>query len=613
MSTTLALLLQITAANGAAGVLTSLKRSLVDAGRLGKENAAHFDAMTRSLQRAGNAFAASLYLNGKLRPGVQAAADLEEAMNRVKGNIAQTGDKTDDLAGKLRKVRETAREVSKVMPYSAKEVVDIQGALLKSGVDLNAVAGARGAAYSAAGLASVSGVAPGEVGDLLARVGKQYDFKPEDYKSAADLLMKGEAASPGSLQELMYSLKQSGATAKLLGISFKDSVTMSAAMSPLGLEAGTAINRYVLDSAGLTKHQREAMLKLGLAKMHDGKFENLLYRNGKYIGLDAENAMVREKLGGVGNDQVKLKLAHDIWGQEGMRAALMVGTGNDIFADMQKQMNLSLGLEERMRISMDGFNMATKAAAGTVQTLLATAFTPVLAKASALANKVNDIADAGAQWLDKNPLGNNLVAAGVGGLAAGVAGYGAWHLAKGGLSGMKMLKGLAGTGAGIATGKAVEAATGVKPVFVTNWPEGLGGGMAGVTGVGAGVGAAGMGAAAGGLAGTKVATGMRALWLMARALPLAAWGTMGAAGLATAGTAVGVAGAAGYGAGSLINKTMLEGTDLGEKIGGTIAMILSRYFDNQDASRALALNLSIDGEQLAAAVNRRNERSARRN
>ena len=76
MSTTLALMLQITAANGAAGVLNGLKKSLVDMGRLGKETAGHFDSMTRCLQRAGNAFAASLYINSKLKPGVQAAADL---------------------------------------------------------------------------------------------------------------------------------------------------------------------------------------------------------------------------------------------------------------------------------------------------------------------------------------------------------------------------------------------------------------------------------------------------------------------------------------------------------------------------------------------------------
>ena len=299
MSTTLALLLQITASNGAAGVLNALKNSLVDVNRLSKEANQHFKEMSQHLARAGTGFAASMYLKGKLEPGVAAAANLEEALLNVKGNIAQIGDKADDLATKLQRVRDTGREVSKVMLFSATQVVEIEGALLKSGVDLDAVTGpkgksSQGAAYAAAGLASVSGVDPAQVGDMLARIGKQQGFKQEDYRSAADLLMKCEAASPGTLQELLYSLKQSGFSAAALGVSFKDQVTMASALAPLGLESGTAINRYILDSAGLTKHQREAMVQLGIGSLApDGKFRNNLFKDGKYIGLEAENVSVR--------------------------------------------------------------------------------------------------------------------------------------------------------------------------------------------------------------------------------------------------------------------------------------------------------------------------------
>ena len=610
MSTTLALMLQITATNGAAGVLNSLKKSLADAGRLSKDAAHHFDDMTRSLQRAGNSFATAFALKRTMQPGIKAAADLEESMLRVKGNIAQVEDKADDLAAKLKQVRDTGREVSKVMPFSAKEVVDIQGSLLKAGVDLNSVVGSRGAAYAAAGLATISGVAPGEVGDLLARVGKQYDFKPEDYKPAADLLMKGEAASPGSLQELLYSLKQSGATSKLLGVSFKDSVTMAAAMAPLGLEAGTAINRYILDSSGLTKHQRESMVKLGLARMHDGKFENLLYKNGKYIGLEAENAMVREKFAGIQNDQVKMKLAHDIWGQEGMRAALMVGAGQDIFGDMAKQMQESLGLEERMKIVMDGFNSSAKAAAGTVQTMLATAFDPALAKATKLANIVNDLADSAAKGMDTHPTVTNLLAAGGTALTVGAAGYGVWNLLQGARSGLRMLKG-AGAPGGIA-GKMAAGAAGGTHVFVTNWPSGmLGPGeslkqkLASRTGDALGT----AGAAAGGTSLAK-RYGLRALGV--------------SAGLAIAPLA------AIYGASEWAGETSHDQERVGG-IHGAFSDPLKRFlgmfgFDkdreieerrrkNRDEldGGGQTINIQIDGRTVASVVNDHNARQAKRN
>lgn len=469
-STTLALMLQITAANGASGILQRLKQNVLDLRDTSKEASRHFDSMTKSLANAGKSFAVGFYLKNKIEPGIKAAADLEEAMNNVKGNIAQIGDKTEDLAAKLKQVRDTGREVSKVMPFSATEVVNIEGSLAKAGVDISAIAGPRGAAYAAAGLASVSGTDPNEVGDMLARIGKQYDFKPTEYKSAADLLMRGEAASPGNLQEVMYSLKQFGATAKLLHVSFKDSVTMAAAMAPLGLESGTAVNRFILDSSGLTKQQRESMIKLGLARMHSGKFENLLYQNGHYIGLDAQIKMMRGAFAKVPQDQVKVKLAHDIWGQEGMRAALMAGTGDNIFENMKTQMDQSLGLEDRMKIKMDGLNMAAKAAAGTIQTLLAQSFDPALSKATALANKVNDIADKGASNLSNHPDANKAVAYAGAGVVAAAMGYGIYQAGKSLLHGAALIKELAKNGGKKGVGKALLGAAGGTPVFVTNWP-----------------------------------------------------------------------------------------------------------------------------------------------
>jgi TP901 family phage tail tape measure protein len=474
MSTTLALLLQITASNGAAGVLTALKNSLVDVNRLSKEANQHFADMTRHLANAGKGFAGALYLKGKLEPGVTAAGNLEEAMLNVKGSIAQVGDNADDLAKKLQRVRDTGREVSKVMPFSATEVVQIQGALLKSGVDINAVTGAHGAAYAAAGLATISGVAPADVGDMLARIGMQNHFKPQDYASAADLLMKGEAASPGSLQELLYSLKQSGFSAAALGVSFRDQVTMASALAPLGLESGTAINRYMLDSAGLTKHQREAMVNLGLGSLApDGKFQNHMFKDGKYIGLEAENALVRSAFDRVkGGDQAKMQLAHAIWGQEGMRAALGVaGIGGqaDLFGEMRKQMDLSLGMKERMDIRMGGLNMSKLAASGTAQTALAQLFEPVLKTLAAAANRFNDLADGFAKWLANHPTANKALAYGGGALVAGGAAYGLVNLIKAASSGAAFVKSLASSASGIAQGMAVQAATGVTPVFVTNW------------------------------------------------------------------------------------------------------------------------------------------------
>ncbi|NLT22613.1 MAG: phage tail tape measure protein [Syntrophorhabdus sp.] len=115
-----------------------------------------------------------------------------------------------------------------------------------------------------------------------------------------------------------------------------------------------------------------------------------------------------------------------------------------------------------------------------------------------------------------------------GGIAALGAGYAAYRF--GGPLAKKLLGRLGGSAAGIAEGKAVEATTGVTPVFVTNWPAG------------------GLGGAASDIPGASKAGS-----LIKKALPFAgkglAWLTGGAGALAsTAGLAAAASGTALYSA-----------------------------------------------------------------
>lgn len=84
----------------------------------------------------------------------------------------------------------------------------------------------------------------------------------------------------------------------------------------------------------------------------------------------------------------------------------------------------------------------------------------------------------------------------------------------------------------------------------------------------------------------------------------------GAGALATAGVAG--AGAVGLGIGYGINKAGFDGSDSQHTLGGVIAQILAN-FGNEDAQRALEINLHLDGEQIATVVNKRNSRTASRN
>lgn len=138
-----------------------------------------------------------------------------------------------------------------------------------------------------------------------------------------------------------------------------------------------------------------------------------------------------------------------------------------------------------------------------------------------------------------------------------------------------------GLGAGVATGKALEAAAGVTPVYVTNWAEMNGGGAGGV------------GAAAAGAAGGT-----------AMARMLAAGRMLGGVGLAAAG---------GWAVGSLISKA-IEGTAVSNVIGRGIAKTLA-FFGNQDAATAVRQEYEVQKaarsqpDQAASALERAIRRS----
>lgn len=155
-------------------------------------------------------------------------------------------------------------------------------------------------------------------------------------------------------------------------------------------------------------------------------------------------------------------------------------------------------------------------------------------------------------------------------LAGGAALAGGTLLA--GRYGGKALKALAGkfggVGVGVATGKALEQAAGVMPVYVVNMPGG---------GFGDSAAGAALGGAAGGAVFSKAKT---ALAMLLGAPSLGAIRMMGAGAMSTAGAGVVAAGAAGYAAGTLINKgidaTITKALGREASIGTLIADLVER-------------------------------------
>lgn len=174
-------------------------------------------------------------------------------------------------------------------------------------------------------------------------------------------------------------------------------------------------------------------------------------------------------------------------------------------------------------------------------------------------------------------------------IAGGAAG--ALGIAAAARYGGKAIKGLAGkfggVGVGVATGKALEEAAGVTPVFVVNMPDG--GGLGGTLGT--------VDKLAGDIGGPKVFSKLKTTLALLGGAPLSALPSFGAGAMAMSAGAVVGAGAAGYGAGTLINDYLLTssgplgsdiGASIGDAIGSAIAHIISPF--SEEARNAIATN-----------------------
>lgn len=270
-------------------------------------------------------------------------------------------------------------------------------------------------------------------------------------------------------------------------------------------------------------------------------------------------------------------------------------------ADLDTQRGVMALLSGKGLGDIANFEQQIKNAGGTLERDVSTAAANAADQASRLKNTLREAAEGFARplndsisrsikfLLDSKDKGGMGLSGGTiaGGAAIGALGvYGLSRMLPGIVG--KMVGRTGGLAAGVAEGKALQAAAGVTPVYVTNWSEMNG---SGGSGLGAAVGGAG---AVGVLAKLRNMAGIAAL--MGNA-PLGVLAGAGAGGLATMAGGVGLAGAAGYGIGTGIYKLGLEGNSAGDFIGESIAKVLAT-FGNEDAQRAVAVTEALKNSKV---------------
>lgn len=265
--------------------------------------------------------------------------------------------------------------------------------------------------------------------------------------------------------------------------------------------------------------------------------------------------------------------------------------------DLDTQRGLNQLLSGNTLMKVEQFAREIENAGGTLDRDLNRALSNADDQARRLKNTLRDAADDFARpfkWATEK--GVKLLLDEEGGLGLGgwgLAGTGAALLAGGYAAkrfGGPMLNRIVGgagsLGAGVATGKALEAAAGITPVYVTNWPGGGGIGDAGAAAVGAMLGGRAAGAA-------RVFGGWRAGAAIIAGTPLKNIATLGVGGVAGAAAGVAGAGLAGYGIGSAIYSAIDE-TAFADKLGSAIAHALA-FLGNDNARQAIKARDEFEG------------------
>lgn len=433
-------------------------------GNLGKQaNRAseQFSKMRSNLAKGLGAAAAGYGAAKGMSLGVAKAASLQQALTRAKMELADANLNAEELDKKLARVRKTAVLVSSNMPNSAEDLVDIQTSLLKGGLSLKDLE--TGAASAVASLAALENSDAKAMGDSMARVGAQFHLGGKEYKTAADWLLKISSSGSTSVEKLLYGLRLAGASASTLNVPLADTLTSLTQLAPLGEMAGSSLNGFLRGVKGNTPAAEKAMKKLSLSFFDEGSF----------VGMDESIKRLKKALKKITSDKEKAQLLQTLFGDEGGRAAATFVKAKESFKELEKIAHKKIGLDGRIAIWSKDLNAAMAKLGGTLDSTMASAFNPSLSILTKITDFTNSATGSLGEYLEANKevakYGNIALA----GVAGGALVYGGSRILEGGYHGVKGLalkagKSGLGTGLGVAKGKALEATTGVTPLYVTN-------------------------------------------------------------------------------------------------------------------------------------------------
>jgi TP901 family phage tail tape measure protein len=514
----------------------------------------------------------------KLEVAVDLAAEMQQTVAYVRadmGGLARNTKLSEEaLDGFTRKAFQTEAWT----PFGEEELIRVQGQLKKLGVSLEDINKKGGAGEATASLARVLDMPLQTAGENLPLIAKNFKVAGDGYMGLADDIQRAASLIPESAREgFLQGLIKAAPVATEVKRPKEEIIALTAELARMGIvgpQAGIGIRKFLL----------------GASKIKDFKdAHGQLKSTGEIIDT------LNRKLAGKGEADKMMILAkafdprsiNVILGLMDSREAGEKG----IAEGMKDQLSIQEKAVQKNRNFIDQYKEMKNQAKSVADAL----FQPALAPLQYLVNGTKGLLQMADELVEKHKSIGEVVSKGSLGLVAGGAvasaglGLGAFYYGRKVLKGVGGWKGLLGKGslaAGVAEGKALEKVAGVTPVFVTNWPAGVGN-IAGPY-------SPWMPPKPGPLASGGIVEGIKKTPGFFKGLISKFTGPIAAAGFGTTALAVAGAGAAGYGTGRLAGENVSwSGKSLDEHVQDLFArMFLSKK--EQDAYFAPTINVSVD-------------------
>jgi TP901 family phage tail tape measure protein len=456
-----------TAVDATAGVFRMLENRFKNMGEAGKKMQKDFDSMISHMQTGIKSLVAAWELGKMFSPFEKAAANMQEAMLEMKMTLQTAGKAAAQLNEELEKVRETADKLQKRTPFSAKDIVEAETVFKKAGINIEDITAPKGAAYASASLGTIAHMPPSAVAQDMTKIAKAFDLKGDEYGKLSDILQRTITSTTLDLPGLSSGLSNFAGEAHALGLGLEGSVQALATVSESVRDpsaAGTYLKNLILRITAPTKKGQQSLEDAGF---------NFWTGKGKLKDWDAIVAELKAKTAGLSEKEL-MPILKDFGEMRGLEAILpLIAPGR--YEAVGAKSRASADQETKMDTRLEGLIASVQTLSTTIETAMGNIGNPVLGPLKQLADVANEAADGIAKFAAGHQQAFGYAEAGGAAALGGLGLYGMYRIGRGLQAGGRVLRGLrnfGGMGVGIAEGKAIQAATGVTPVFVVNWPGG---------------------------------------------------------------------------------------------------------------------------------------------